>query len=406
MTDPRQMLLFENLRIEGTISVVPAHPEDINLPKDTIFILMGPTGSGKSSLIEAVASQAPGGPLGIAKDQLEGVTQGVEVYRIENLRDYAGATLYIVDTPGLADPKISELQILNQVQGWRDRCNQRVRIRLLYFHPITDIRLPASKTKCMEIVKAFWGAHNIPTVCWVTTMWDRITPDGNKMENAEARFQSLSDIHWGDWSDYGSQVVKFENTFESATSILDAISNETARKYSFPPIEGHGCVDPDTGVLVVEDVLRERVARLYQQIQSLDHDLNDPVTQANEELTEILLTTRTNAEETLDRFVSELCNFQYQEDPTRSGFSRSQSPSIASLSSSQGRYSGCPTPSLTRSSLESGISGYMEARSVPTTPTSHVQASHPKWVKSAGFVDKARRWITMIKRRGSSTSRN
>lgn len=59
--------------------------------------------------------------MGIAKDQLEGVTQGVEVYRIENLRDYAGATLYIVDTPGLADPKISELQILNQVQGWRDR---------------------------------------------------------------------------------------------------------------------------------------------------------------------------------------------------------------------------------------------------------------------------------------------
>ncbi|KAF9054018.1 hypothetical protein BJ165DRAFT_1435730 [Panaeolus papilionaceus] len=82
---------------------------------------MGPTGSGKSSFIEALVSRAPGGSLGIAKDQLESVTQHVSVYRLHNVRDVEGKRLFIVDTPGLADPKISELRVLSEVKEWRDR---------------------------------------------------------------------------------------------------------------------------------------------------------------------------------------------------------------------------------------------------------------------------------------------
>ncbi|PPQ65031.1 hypothetical protein CVT24_008179 [Panaeolus cyanescens] len=305
MSDLKAVPCYDNLEVEGDISVVPASAEDINLPQATIFVLMGPTGSGKSNFIEAIASKAPDGPLGIAKDSLESVTRGVSVYLIRNLRDCSGAQLYLVDTPGLSDPNISELHILTQVQKWRDKCNERVRIRLLYFHPITDIRLPSSRRKCMEIMKAFWGAHNTPTVCWVTSMWDRLRPDGGIMASAEERFQDLTN-HWSDWNAHGSQVVKFENTFESATLILDSISGKMARKYRFPPIEDYGCVDPDTGKLVVEEVLRERVASRIQEIQLTDAELNDPATQANEELLDLLRVSRANAECVLNKFKSEL----------------------------------------------------------------------------------------------------
>ncbi|PPQ76640.1 hypothetical protein CVT24_011785 [Panaeolus cyanescens] len=308
---------FENLEVEGDISVVHATAEDINLPKDTIFVLMGPTGSGKSAFIEAIASRAPNSPLGIAKDQLESVTQAVSLYLIQNLRDCVGARLYLVDTPGLSDPNISELHILSQVQKWRDKwhqdltlpspfSNKRIRIRLLYFHPITDIRLPSSKRKCMEIVKAFWGAHNTPTVCWVTSMWDRLRPDGDIMASAEERFQDLSTNTWSGWNTHDSQVVKFDNTFESATLILDAISSKMARKCVFAPIEDYGCVDPDTGVLVVEEVLRQRVAGHIQVIQSIEAELDDPTTRANEELLNLLRVKKANAECLLKKFRSEL----------------------------------------------------------------------------------------------------
>lgn len=71
--------------------------------------------------IEAIASKSRREPLGIAKDQLDSVTQEAHVYEIKNLTADNSSVIYLIDTPGLADPRISEMQVLDNMTYWRDR---------------------------------------------------------------------------------------------------------------------------------------------------------------------------------------------------------------------------------------------------------------------------------------------
>ena len=98
---------------------------------------MGPTGAGKSSVsqclpvtwryseaeyfdihlkfIEALAGESQ--QLSISKNQLAGYTQTVNAYRVVNVTLYE-FPVYLVDTPGFSDLKISEFEIMGMVRRW------------------------------------------------------------------------------------------------------------------------------------------------------------------------------------------------------------------------------------------------------------------------------------------------
>ncbi|PPQ81489.1 hypothetical protein CVT24_000695 [Panaeolus cyanescens] len=85
--------------------------------------LLGATGSGKSSFIEALAGKDH--QLGISGSTLESVTQNVQTFKVVNMeRKWQHGDVwpvFIVDTPGFLDSKMSEVQILNKVNQWIER---------------------------------------------------------------------------------------------------------------------------------------------------------------------------------------------------------------------------------------------------------------------------------------------
>ncbi|PPR07626.1 hypothetical protein CVT24_004185, partial [Panaeolus cyanescens] len=113
-----------------------------------VILLAGPTGSGKSSFIEALGNDKSLGiskdqlegftqtvtayhvknmefiealgndkSLGISKDQLEGFTQTVTAYHVKNMEvkgQYGTTPVCLLDSPGFSDTNISEMEIIEQ----------------------------------------------------------------------------------------------------------------------------------------------------------------------------------------------------------------------------------------------------------------------------------------------------
>lgn len=118
----------------------------------------------------------------------------------------------MIDTPGFADRKISEMKILKMVQAWlADRyvvrflneagqnemfCREKSGFdRVLYFDRITDTRMSGSKGRNLDLFKALTSENTAENITVVTTMWDLLWNEGQKIK-AEKRYQQLQDQHW------------------------------------------------------------------------------------------------------------------------------------------------------------------------------------------------------------------
>ncbi|PPR04559.1 hypothetical protein CVT24_012068 [Panaeolus cyanescens] len=184
-------------------------------------LLLGATGSGKSSFIEALAGKNH--QLGISGSTLESVTQDVQVFKVVNMEwKWVGGDsepVLIVDTPGFSDSKMSEVEIVNKVNQWikkHDRIDH-----IYYFCRITDTRIPGSAWRLMKIIKSL--GINPKGLKIITSMWDTIGTDG-ALKRAEGHFSQLRDVIWKDEIEEGASIVKFENTQSSAIEILTGIT--------------------------------------------------------------------------------------------------------------------------------------------------------------------------------------
>ncbi|KAF9030790.1 hypothetical protein BJ165DRAFT_1535627 [Panaeolus papilionaceus] len=108
---------LNNLEVTGDISVKPV----TKIPGGkVVYIIMGPTGAGKSTFIEALAGGSQN--LAISSDQLAGFTQHVTAYKLVNVvRRYTGRVIYLVDTPGFSDDKISEIEVMDMLGDWLEQ---------------------------------------------------------------------------------------------------------------------------------------------------------------------------------------------------------------------------------------------------------------------------------------------
>ncbi|PPQ71318.1 hypothetical protein CVT24_012044 [Panaeolus cyanescens] len=110
---------LEKLSITGPVSITVI-PESEELPRICcLILLLGTTGAGKSSFIEALGNDKT---LGISKNQLDGFTQHLTVYKVNNIRmiEYPDSPIFIVDTPGFADRSLPESKMLRMVQDMMD----------------------------------------------------------------------------------------------------------------------------------------------------------------------------------------------------------------------------------------------------------------------------------------------
>ncbi|KAF9034866.1 hypothetical protein BJ165DRAFT_1533892 [Panaeolus papilionaceus] len=182
-----------------------------------VVVLLGPTGSGKSSFIEAVASNPS---LGLSSNKLEGFTTSVSIYRVINAVVYSSTPIYLVDVPGFADSKISVMSIVSMLKDMMQTTPYLDVFHILYHTPINNPRLPGSQRRVLRTFEALAGPDSARNITVVSTMWDSIWNE-NVRRRAEGNFCQLRDEIWKNYISQGADIVKFHNTQGSALTILE-----------------------------------------------------------------------------------------------------------------------------------------------------------------------------------------
>ncbi|PPR00929.1 hypothetical protein CVT24_000249 [Panaeolus cyanescens] len=191
-----------------------------------IILLAGPTGSGKSSFIEALANDKS---LGISKDQLEGFTQTVTAYLVENMVIRGGGgdsdvfSVCLLDLPGFSDVKISEMEIIEQVKTWLDEPGFLLTVQvILYFCPINATRIPGTQRRTIDMLKSLIRtpqSDNGGSLTIVTTMWDQVC-NKQLQQRADDNFAYIRENLFKDMIEGGTGLTAFTNKQKSALSIL------------------------------------------------------------------------------------------------------------------------------------------------------------------------------------------
>ncbi|KAF9034755.1 hypothetical protein BJ165DRAFT_662436 [Panaeolus papilionaceus] len=209
---------LKNITVSGAVSVEQvsrAEPLDGGFSYH-VFVLLGPTGSGKSTFIESLA---PNTTHGLSSNKLEGFTQSVNIYQIVNIKSKQGIPIYLVDVPGFADTKISSMGIVSMLRNMI-QANNNTYFRILYFTPIHNPRLPGSQRRVLRTFEALTGPESASLITIVSTMWDLVWGE-SASRRAESNFSELQDKIWKKYISSGSHIVRFQNTQESALIILD-----------------------------------------------------------------------------------------------------------------------------------------------------------------------------------------
>ncbi|KAF9031170.1 hypothetical protein BJ165DRAFT_1535495 [Panaeolus papilionaceus] len=295
---------YPSLQFLGLIGVIPVTPEDIKGQHVIIYLLMGPTGSGKSAFIQSLL--APDQKLDISKDSLESVTQEVFCYQVVNLMQGRWNVLLVVDTPGFLDTKMSESQITKMITVTLDNLRQSayaVNVCILYFQPITDIRMGGSKRDAVKLLRAFAESFGASGIKVVTTMWNHVSSP-TKMEDANQRFCDLRNEIFVPSDGFKIGVMKFEFSSHSALSILD---RSFGGWYHHKDKSKKMAQDPQYQSLILNNLLK-RISNIHQQLLTLAEDKQSASIPGSEDpcLLEVVLRDEKVALGTLQSFLDDL----------------------------------------------------------------------------------------------------
>ncbi|KAI6006152.1 P-loop containing nucleoside triphosphate hydrolase protein [Pisolithus marmoratus] len=199
--------------------------------EDIIIAIMGPTGSGKSSFIDKVATGGTGEGVG---HDLTPYTSKVKATRCT----FEESSVVLVDTPGFDDARISELDVLKMVSNWLNEEYQKGTTvsAMVYFHRITDNQMLWAPLKILRVLEKLCEKVVMPKVVLVTTMWDEVDDDGD----GEERLNKLKNTCWQMMISKGSKTFEYKNTGESAMQLIRSNvhwKQETMSKGARLPVE-------------------------------------------------------------------------------------------------------------------------------------------------------------------------
>ncbi|KAF9054789.1 P-loop containing nucleoside triphosphate hydrolase protein [Panaeolus papilionaceus] len=284
---------LKNIKITGEISL----EEYRTGTRSFVLLVLGPTGAGKSSFIEALAS--PSQEFSLSSNQLAGYTQHISAYTLVNAK-MNGYPITLVDTPGFSDSKFSEKEILDMVKAWLDQNGQSY-VRILYLVPINGTRLPGTQRRTLEMLRIFLkssGRTELHPLTFVTTMWDTLYSEG-ALSRGQSNFEELHDKQLKDLIDEGAMIVKFANTQLSVLQILDL--SVYGRTTYFPSLEFR------TPQLYRD--LYERIENALLEKQNIEDDLAQPDAQTNRNLRNILERNFRENDEILTKFIKQFNKF-------------------------------------------------------------------------------------------------
>ncbi|KAF9037959.1 hypothetical protein BJ165DRAFT_1531865 [Panaeolus papilionaceus] len=287
---------LRNIGITGDISVEPVTGRMPKDPYPHIYLIMGPTGAGKSSFIESLAGESQ--QLSISKDQLSGYTQSINAYRIVNVNYLSEFPVHLIDTPRFSDSKISEVEIIDMVKTWLRENRLNYVHRILFLTPITETRLSGSRRRTIEMLKQLLAPRSdMDLVAFVTTMWDTLHNE-HTQKRAESNFAQLRNEVFKNF--YGNNVTRFTNTKRSALEALNAGRYSLMDTFS----------DTSSASANLYQDLHDRIVGALQAKQMIELELTQPEIQTYVGLSAILEQNLRENNEILTKFVTQLANFR------------------------------------------------------------------------------------------------
>ncbi|KAF9044016.1 hypothetical protein BJ165DRAFT_1478991 [Panaeolus papilionaceus] len=266
---------YSRIRINGRLSVMTTTPEELRGQNIRLVILMGATGAGKSAFVETLS---PGKSLGISKDTIYSVTQNAILYKIQNLQHWDDQVI-IMDTPGFLDPGMSESRIValirQQFESVYKNANGVV-TSILYFHPISEVRLAHSRGQAIDLLRAVTASLKSLTINFVTSMWNNVATA--KMEQTNRRLEDLKFELFKRAKKLHINVTKFECTMESSLFILENawvawnVNDNLAESVDaeYKSLVRTGLLER---IAEAQSVLEELAKDKIQAVESQDHQL-------------------------------------------------------------------------------------------------------------------------------------
>ncbi|KAF9533601.1 P-loop containing nucleoside triphosphate hydrolase protein [Crepidotus variabilis] len=143
--------------------------------EEAIIAIMGPTGSGKSKIIDTLTGKSWSGA------GLKSVTDHVRTVSLSLKPDRHGGrpvNVVLVDTPGFDDTHKSDSEVLEMIAGWlaskysKGTCLTGI----MYLHRITDNRMSGTPHRNLKMFGKLCGGDEEvgKKVVFVTTMWDKL----------------------------------------------------------------------------------------------------------------------------------------------------------------------------------------------------------------------------------------
>ncbi|KAJ5145891.1 uncharacterized protein N7515_000455, partial [Penicillium bovifimosum] len=205
-------------------------------PGDVFIAVMGVTGSGKSSFI-SICSGEPveighsldactwnimGNTVSITFRKAGTAKVDVYAYKLSSSR-----TVYLIDTPGFDDTNKKDTVILSEIATWLgDSYQSNILLHgIIYLHRITDVRMPGSAIRNLDMFRKLCGDDVFKKVILVTTMWDTVSTDvGVRRETQLKKDEKM----WAPMVRKGSSCHRHNNTESSARDIIQLLAKHNS----------------------------------------------------------------------------------------------------------------------------------------------------------------------------------
>ncbi|KAI0081634.1 hypothetical protein K474DRAFT_1671824 [Panus rudis PR-1116 ss-1] len=181
------------------------------MTKDLLIALMGPTGTGKSTVVLVLINSKFQTSAG-----LKSCTAEVQISQPFGINE---TRVQLVDTPGFDDTHASDADILGRIAGYlASSFEQGLMLSgVIYMHRITDYKIGGVSRKNFNMFRQLCGAQAMCNVIIVTNMWNLVNRD---VGEARERELMSDELLFKPVLDAGAKMIRHDGTAESARRIV------------------------------------------------------------------------------------------------------------------------------------------------------------------------------------------